>query len=269
MNLDSITSAHKETQGKKVFFASDFHLGTDARLTSMDRERQIVRWLSKIQDEVSELYLVGDIFDYWFEYKTVIPRGFSRFLGKLAEMRDQGIPIYFFTGNHDMWMFDYFESEFGIPIYREPQIRDIQGKKLYVAHGDGLGPKDHGYKFIKKVFNNKLCQWTYARLHPNFGLWLMKKFSHTSRDAGGDDAKFYGRENEMLVQYTERKESESHHDYYIFGHRHLPLEVSINNGKSTYFGLGDWTDYQSYGVLEDGIFTLEYFEMPNKTKIVQ
>lgn len=255
--------------GKKVFFASDFHLGTDARLTSVEREKQIVRWLSSIQNEVSELYLVGDIFDYWFEYKTAIPKGFSRFLGKIAEMRDQDIPIYFFTGNHDMWMFDYFESEFGIPVYRESQIRELQGKKIYIAHGDGLGPKDYGYKFIKKVFSNKLCQWLYARLHPNLGLWLMKKFSHTSRDAGGDDAEFYGREKEMLVQYSDQKESESHHDYYIFGHRHLPLEVSIGNGKSTYFGLGDWTDYQSYGVLEDGVFSLKYFEQPNQTIIVR
>lgn len=254
---------------KKVFFASDFHLGTDARLTSVEREKQIVRWLTSIQDEVTELYLVGDIFDYWFEYKSVVPKGFSRFLGKLAEMRDQGIPIYFFTGNHDMWMFDYFESEFGIPVFREAQIRDIQGKRLFIAHGDGLGPKDYGYKFIKKIFSNRFCQWIYARLHPNLGLWLMKKFSHASRDTGGDDSQFRGRDKEMLVQYSERKESESHHDYYIFGHRHLPLEVSLNENASKYIGLGDWIEYQSYGVLEDGVFTLEYYEKPNRTKIVK
>lgn len=255
--------------GKKVFFASDFHLGTDARLTSIEREKQIVRWLSTIQDQAAELYLVGDIFDYWFEYKSVVPKGYSRFFGKLAEMRDQGILIYFFTGNHDMWMFDYFKSEFDIPVFREAQIRDIQGKRLFIAHGDGLGPGDHGYKFIKKVFSNRLCQWAYARLHPNFGLWLMKKFSHTSRDAGGDDSQFHGRIKERLVQFAEQKEAESHHDYYIFGHRHLPLNVSIKNGTSTYIGLGDWIEYQSFGVLEDGVFSLEYFEMPNRTKIVK
>jgi len=255
--------------GKKVFFASDFHLGTDARLSSVEREKQIVRWLSSIKSEAEEIYLVGDIFDYWFEYKSAIPKGFSRFFGKLVEIRDYGIPIYFFTGNHDMWMFDYFESEFDIPVFREAQLRDMHGKRLFIAHGDGLGPGDYGYKIIKKVFSNRFCQWAYARFHPNFGLWLMKKFSHTSRDAGGDDSQFYGKKKEMLVQYAERKEAESHHDYYIFGHRHLPLIVSINNGTSTYIGLGDWIEYQSYGVLEDGVFSLEYFEMPDRTKFIK
>ncbi len=255
--------------GKKVFFASDFHLGADARLTSREREQQVVRWLSSIQEEASELYLVGDIFDYWFEYKSVVPKGFSRFLGKLGVMRDLGIQIYMFTGNHDMWMFDYFETEFDIPVFREAQVREIQGRRLFIAHGDGLGPKDYGYKFIKKIFGSRFCQWAYARLHPNFGLWLMRAFSHTSRTAGGDDSQFHGREKEMLVRYAERKESIAHHDYYIFGHRHLPLEVSIGNDASTYIGLGDWVEYQSYGVLEDGVFSLEYFEMPDRTKIVK
>lgn len=254
--------------GKKVFFASDFHLGTDARLTSREREKQIVRWLTSIQDEAEALYLVGDIFDYWFEYKTVIPRGFSRFLGKIAEMKDAGIPVYFFTGNHDMWMFDYFKEEYDIPIYYEPIKIELQGRKLFIGHGDGLGPNDHGYKFIKKVFSNRLSQWAYARLHPNLGLWLMKKFSHKSRESGGDDAQFFGRDKERLIQYAERKLEAEHQDYFIFGHRHLPLRVKLENGESTYFGLGDWTEYQSYGMLEDGKFSLQYFEMPDRTKIV-
>lgn len=255
--------------GKKIFFASDFHLGTDARLSSKERESNIVRWLTTIQDDAAEIYLVGDIFDYWFEYKTAIPRGFSSFLAKLSELRALNIPIYFFTGNHDMWMFDYFESEYGIPIYRAPITKKLQGKRYLIGHGDGLGPKDHGYKLIKKVFSNKLCQWCYARLHPNFGLWVMKKFSHTSRDAGGDDAIFYGREREMLVQYSESKYQEDPLDAFIFGHRHLPLCVSIANGKSIYWNLGDWTEYQSYGVIEDGVFSLRYFEMPDRTKNVE
>lgn len=255
--------------GKKVFFASDFHLGTDARLSSVEREKQIVKWLSSIQDDVSELYLVGDIFDYWFEYKSVIPKGFTRFLGKIAEYRDAGIPIHFFTGNHDMWMFDYFETEFGIPIHKSPVQTEIQGRKLFIAHGDGLGPNDHGYKFIKKVFSNRLCQWAYARLHPNFGLWLMRKSSHKSRNAGSDDGVFHGVDKEMLVQYVKRKLSQEHHDLFVFGHRHLPLEVFFKDHNSTYFGLGDWLEYQSYGVMEDGVFSLEYFEMPNRTKIIK
>lgn len=254
---------------KKIIFASDFHLGAQATLSSLEREKNIVRWLTSIQDEMEALYLVGDIFDYWFEYKNTIPKGFSRFLGKLAELRDADIPIYFFTGNHDMWMFDYFEKEFGIPVYHKTLERELQGKKLFIGHGDGLGPNDIGYKLIKKVLSNGFCQWAYARIHPNLGIWLMKKFSHKSRDAGGDNDKFHGRDKEMLIQYSERKSKSIEADYFVFGHRHLPLEVKLSNNKSTYFGLGDWTHYQSYGVLENGEFSLNYFEKPNKTQVIE
>jgi len=252
---------------KKIFFASDFHLGADATLTSAEREKNIVEWLDTIQPEMHSLYLVGDIFDYWFEYKSCIPKGFTRFLGKIADLRDADIPVYFFTGNHDMWMFDYFEQEFGIPVYRKYIQRQLQGKNLFIGHGDGLGPKDYGYKCIKKIFSNKLCQWAYARLHPNFGLWLMKRFSHGSRYAGGDNAEFYGKDKEMLVQYAERKLETLSIDYFIFGHRHLPLKVRLSKQGSFYYGLGDWTHYQSYGVLEEGIFSLKYFNHPDRTHI--
>lgn len=254
---------------KKIIFASDFHLGVQATLSSLEREKNIVQWLTSIQDEMEALYLVGDIFDYWFEYKSCIPKGFTRFLGKIAELRDAGIPIYFFTGNHDLWMFEYFEKEFGIPVYHKSIQRELQGKKMFIGHGDGLGPNDHGYKFIKKVLTNPICQWAYARLHPNFGLWLMKKFSHKSRDAGGDNAIFKGRDKEMLVQYAERKLEMMSVDYFIFGHRHLPLNVKLSNKQSIYFGLGDWTHYQSYGVLENGIFSLEYYDRPDMTQIIE
>lgn len=254
---------------KKVFFASDFHLGADGATTSLEREKKIVAWLSSVQEEMEALYLVGDIFDYWFEYKTTIPKGFSRFLGKLAELRDANIPIYFFTGNHDMWMFDYFEKEFGIPVYHAPIEISLQGKDLFIGHGDGLGPNDIGYKLIKKIFSNKFCQWAYARLHPNFGIWLMKKFSHKSRDIGGDNAVFYGKKKEMLVQYAERKLTHLNVDYFIFGHRHLPLKVRLSDNKTYYYGLGDWTYYQSYGVLDNGVFSLQYYEMSDKTKVIE
>ena len=253
---------------KKIFFASDFHLGTNATLPSLEREKKIVEWLSSIKDEMEALYLVGDIFDYWFEYKSTIPKGFARFLGKIAELRDADIPIYFFTGNHDMWMFDYFEKEFDIPVYHKPIQRQLQGKNLFIGHGDGLGPNDVGYKIVKKILSNNFCQWAYARLHPNTGLWLMKKFSHKSRDFGGDNIVFHGREKEMLVQYAERKIKTEPFDYFVFGHRHLPLNVKLSNSKSTYFGLGDWTHYQSYGVLENGSFSLEYYERPDMTQII-
>ncbi|MDF1695671.1 MAG: UDP-2,3-diacylglucosamine diphosphatase [Saprospiraceae bacterium] len=254
---------------KKIFFASDFHLGADGACTSIEREKKIVKWLSEVQDEMEALYLVGDIFDYWFEYSSTIPKGFSRFFGKLAELRDKDIPIYFFTGNHDMWMFDYFESEFGIPVYYKPIQRRLQGREFFIGHGDGLGPNDIGYKLIKKVFSNPICQWAYARLHPNFGIWLMKRFSHKSRALGGDSNRFLGRDKEMLVQYAERKLQSIQPDYFVFGHRHLPLKVQLSNKTSTYFGLGDWLYFQSYGVLDQGEFSLRYYELEDKTQCIE
>lgn len=254
---------------KKIYFASDFHLGADGTLTSKEREKIIVEWLTSIQEEMEALYLVGDVFDYWFEYKTTIPKGFTRFLGKLAELRDKGIPIYMFTGNHDMWMFDYFNEEFDIPVYYKPIQVELQGKHFFIGHGDGLGPNDIGYKIIKKIFSNPLCQWAYARLHPNFGIWLMKRFSSTSREIGGDNVGFYGRDKEMLVQYSEKKLRESDIDYFVFGHRHLPLIVHLKTKDSIYFGLGDWTHYQSYGVLENGEFSLRYYKTPDKTQVIE
>lgn len=254
---------------KKIFFASDFHLGADGICSSLEREKRIVSWLSEVQDEMEALYLVGDIFDYWFEYKTTIPKGFSRFLGKLAELRDKNIPIYFFTGNHDMWMFDYFETEFGIPVYHKPIQRTLHGKNMFIGHGDGLGPNDFGYKLIKKIFSNPLCQWAYARLHPNFGIWLMRKFSHKSRAMGGESNRFQGRDGEMLVQYAERKIQTLDIDYFVFGHRHLPLNVKLSNHTSFYFGLGDWTHFQSYGVLDEGNFSLRYYKLEDKTQVIE
>lgn len=231
---------------KKIFFASDFHLGIDRELTSLERERRIVRWLTEIEEEIQELYLVGDVFDHWFEYKRVIPKGFTRLLGKLADLRDKGIPIYFFTGNHDMWMFNYLTEEMDIPIYREPITRELLGKKFYIGHGDGLGPGDHGYKVIKRIFSNRLCQWLFARIHPNLGLLLMKFFSTKSRESSSESNSFLGPEKEWLVTFTERHQQSNDVDYYVFGHRHLPIEYKTKNGKATYFNLGDWMTYFTY-----------------------
>ena len=185
-----------------TYFASDFHLGVDARLSSAEREKQIVRWLDQIADKADAIYLVGDLFDFWFEYATVVPKGYTRLLGQLAALRDAGIPIYFFTGNHDMWMFGYFEQELGIPIYRNPVIREIDGKKYFIGHGDGLGPGDYGYKFIKQVFANPLSQWMFARLHPNFGIRLAQYFSGSSRQSNPSPQVFLGEEQEWLAVYA-------------------------------------------------------------------
>ena len=246
--------------GKKIYFASDFHLGVPDFARSLEREKRIVKWLDEIRPDVEELYLLGDVFDFWFEYKTVVPRGHIRLLGKLAELADAGIPIHYFTGNHDMWTFDYLKEELNAKIYRAPIEATYNGKSFYIGHGDGLGPGDHGYKFIKRVFASKISQWMFARLHPNFGVGLAHYFSRKSRIATGDlDEKFLGEEKEWLVIHSKELLQKKHYDYLIFGHRHLPLEIPIN-GKSIYINLGDWIRYNSYGVFDGEKFELKYFK---------
>jgi UDP-2,3-diacylglucosamine hydrolase len=246
-----------------VYFASDFHLGIDVRLSSKERERQLCRWLDEIQHDAEALYLVGDVFDYFFEYKRVIPKGFSRILGKLAALRDNGLPIYFFTGNHDMWMFRYFEDEMGIPIYRQPIIKEIHGKTFWIGHGDGIGPGDYGYKFIKKVFANKTCQWLFERLHPNFGLGLMLHSSGVSRQSQPPTLPWQGAENERIVVFAEAESKLNPKiDYFICGHRHLPIDFTLSNGHTRYINLGEWMNLNSYGVFDGHNVNLQFYEMP-------
>ena len=245
---------------KKTYFASDFHLGVDARLSSKAREKQIVRWLDTIKADAEAIYLVGDVFDFWFEYKTVVPKGYIRLLGKLVELRDQGIPIYFFTGNHDMWMFNYFEKEFNIPTYRSPITREIHGKTFFIGHGDGLGPGDYGYKFIKKVFANPVCQFLFERFHPNFGIGLANFWSGKSRAANPDESHFYGEDKEWLITYANKKLDSFEADYFIFGHRHLPIDYTLKNGKSRYINLGEWMNFNSYAVFDGQKLALKFFE---------
>ncbi|MEL6867532.1 MAG: UDP-2,3-diacylglucosamine diphosphatase [Bacteroidota bacterium] len=244
----------------KIYFASDFHLGIDARKTSREREQQIVRWLDQVSEDAAEIYLVGDVFDFWFEYKRVVPKGFVRLLGKLAELRDRNIPIYFFIGNHDMWMFHYFEEELDIPIYRQPIVREFQGKTFFIGHGDGLGPGDYGYKFIKKVFANPLCQWLFARLHPNFGIGLANFWSGKSRAANSEEGQFLGADKEWLLLYANQKLDDLAADFFIFGHRHLPIDHMLKNGKSRYINLGDWMNYNSYAVFDGHDVHIKFFE---------
>ena len=251
-----------------IYFASDFHLGSDGFIASKEREKRIIRWLTSIQDELEELYLVGDVFDYWFEYKSVIPKGFTRFLGKLSELTDGGVKVFFFTGNHDMWMFNYFTEELGIPVYRKPVLKEIKDKKFFIGHGDGLGPGDHGYKILKKVLGNRLCQWSYARLHPNFGLRLMKYFSKISRENEVEELEFLGVDKEWLIAFAESHAIENDVDYYIFGHRHLLLQYGLKNQHSIYYNIGDWLKFQSY-LKFDGIEArLETFETSYKPIII-
>lgn len=233
---------------KKIYFASDFHLGVPDAESSLKREKLLVKWLEEIRTDAAEIYLVGDLFDFWFEYDTAVPRGFTRFLGKLAELSDAGIPIHIFTGNHDMWMFGYLEKELNITLYREPIVREYFGKRFFIGHGDGLGPGDHGFKMIKKVFANKMSQWLFAKLHPDWGIKLANYWSGTSRESNNDEV-FLGEENEWLFQFAKEKLQSEYVDYFIFGHRHLPLDLKVGNN-SRYINLGDWISHNTYAVFD-------------------
>jgi UDP-2,3-diacylglucosamine hydrolase len=241
----------------KVYFASDFHLGAPNFEESLVREKKVVQWLEEVRKDASEIFLVGDVFDFWFEYKRAVPRGFTRLLGKISEITDSGIPVHWFIGNHDMWIFDYLPQECGITLHREPIVREWNGKKYFIGHGDGLGPGDNGYKILKKFFASSFCQWLFARLHPNFGIWLAQKSSGYSRSISGEsDKKFLGEENEWLAVFSKEQLQKEHFDYFIFGHRHLPMQIKLGEN-SEYINIGDWLHHYTYGVMEDGIFELK------------
>jgi UDP-2,3-diacylglucosamine hydrolase len=245
--------------GKNIYFASDFHLGVPAGEQSKAREKRGIDWLTSIEDTAQEIYLVGDIFDFWFEYKHAIPKGFVRFQGKIAALVEKGIKIYFFTGNHDMWMFDYFEKELGVSIIRQPIERSWNNQSFLIGHGDGLGPGDKTYKLLKRVFAARWSQWCFALLHPNFGIGLANYFSRKSRAATGDsDSKFTGNENEWLFVYCKEQLEKQHYDYFIFGHRHLPLDIQLNEN-SRYLNLGEWINYNTYAIFDGATLRLETF----------
>ena len=240
------------SQDCKIYFASDLHLGVPDAKSSRERENKFVAWLNYVAQDATEIYLLGDIFDMWFEYKRVIPKGYTRLLGKLAELSDAGIKLHYFTGNHDMWVFNYFTEELGMSIYRQPIEREINAKKFLIGHGDGLGKGDLGYKFIKKVFASKVNQWLYARLHPNFALGMADFFSRKSRAANGQyDEKFNSAEEEVLVHFARAYNEKNRVDYFIFGHRHLKLDLPIGDN-ARYINLGQWLSGSSYAVF-DGI----------------
>ena len=251
--------------GQKIYFLSDFHLGVPDRTSSIAREKRIVRFLEEAAKDATEIHILGDLFDMWFEYRQVVPRGFTRLLGKLSELHDRGIPVHIHIGNHDMWAFDYLPKETGATLHQEPIVREWNGKRVYIGHGDGLGPGDHGYKFIKKVFRNKLMQWCFARLHPNFGLGIAHFWSGRSRlKHYENDRQWLGADKEWLVLYCRELLRKEHYDYLIFGHRHLPVDMELVPGgaasrdpvgtSSRYINLGDWITHFTYAVLDaDGL----------------
>ena len=248
------------TQGKQVFFASDNHLGAPTLAESRTREKHFVAWLDSIKGDAEVLFLLGDLFDFWFEYGTVIPKGFTRVLGKLAELSDAGIQIYFFSGNHDLWMNGYFEEELNIKVFHSPQEFLIGEKHFFIGHGDGLGPHDKGYKRFKKVVTNPFFKWCFKWLHPDIGVKIAQYLSVKNKlISGKEDVKFEGENTEWLVQYCRRKLSESHRDIFVFGHRHMPLNIKLNDN-ATYINLGDWIGHNTYGQFNGTKFDLKKFE---------
>ena len=246
--------------GKKIYFLSDFHLGAPDYSASLIREKKIVRFLDSIENDAEQIFIVGDIFDFWYEYKKVIPKGHVRLLGKLAELSDAGIQLHFFVGNHDMWVKDYFVEELKMKVYFEPQTFEWNDKKFYIGHGDGLGPGDKGYKMMKKVFRNPLCQWLFGQLHPSWGIGLANYFSRKSREKTGDsDKTFLGEDNEWLIIYSRSILAKQHFDFFIFGHRHLPLDIKLSQN-SRYFNLGDWIRSFTYAVFDGNAVELKNWE---------
>ncbi len=255
--------------GKKIYFLSDFHLGAPNHAISLEREKRIIQFLEDIKEEAAAIVIVGDLFDFWYEYRQVVPKGYVRILGQLGRITDSGIPVYFFVGNHDMWMRGYFEVELNIPVYHEPKEFEWNGKSFWIGHGDGLGPGDHGYKFLKKFFRNKFCQWLFGILPPAAGMGLANYLSRKSRAVTGQiEEEFLGEENEWLVIYCKEILQKKHFDYLIFGHRHLPIDFMFKNG-SRYINLGDWIRYDSYAVYDGQSLVLSTQLPAMESKIVK
>ncbi len=246
--------------GKKIYFLSDFHLGAPNYEQSLVREKKIVQFLDEIKSSAAVIFIVGDLFDFWYEYKKVVPKGYVRLLGKLAEITDAGIPIHFFVGNHDMWMKDYLQIELNIPVYFEPKEFTFNNKKFLVGHGDGLGPGDHGYKMLKKIFRNPLCQWLFGILPPNMGMGLANYLSRRSRaQTGAVEEKFLGEDNEWLIIYSKEVLQKNFYDFFVFGHRHLPIDFRLTD-KSRYINLGDWIRYFSYASFDGEQLEVNYYK---------
>jgi len=249
---------------KKIYFASDFHFGIPDRATSLIREQKFIAWLEMVRADADEIFLMGDLFDFWFEYKTVIPRGYVRLLGKLADITDAGIPVHLFRGNHDMWAFDYLASELNIHLHRAPEFRDFFGKHFYLAHGDGLGPGDHGYKLIKKVFANPLNQWLFRWLHPDLGITMALYWARKSRHVASEKKKKEEGltlkliQNRITVHSLEILRRHPETEYLVYGHYHYPNNEKLTD-KAYQIVLGDWLTHFTYGVFDGRKFELKKY----------
>lgn len=246
------------SKSEYIYFASDFHLGIPTFEESLEREKKIVRWLYSIEDTAKQIFLLGDLFDFWFEYKHVVPKGYVRLLGKLANLKDKGIDIQVFTGNHDLWMFDYFQKELNIPVHKNPITIEANGKKFFIGHGDGIGPGDRGYKIMKRIFNGRFNQWLFSLLHPHIAFGLANFFSKNSRMANEEET-FLGENKEWQILFAKEKLKTEHIDYFIFGHRHIAVQIALTEN-TEFINLGDWIKYNSYAMFDGTKTELKYFE---------
>jgi len=240
--------------GTKIYFASDFHFGIPDHDSSLVREELFVKWLDQVKQDAVDIYLMGDLFDFWFEYKTVVPKGYVRILGKLAELVSSGIQIHLFRGNHDMWAFDYLTKEVGIHLHRDPEIAEFFGTKFYLAHGDGLGPGDHGYKLIKKVFACRFNQWLFRMIHPDLGIRMGLYWSRKSRNAvlSKNNREEYEKRmisERLTVHSTVELLLHPEIRFFIYGHLHYPWDQKINE-KVRQISLGDWLTHFTYAVFD-------------------
>jgi UDP-2,3-diacylglucosamine hydrolase len=244
-------------EGKKIYFFSDVHLGAPNAEASRVREIRLLNFLDSIKTDAAVIFIVGDLFDFWYEYKHVVPKGYVRILGKLASLTDAGIEIHFFVGNHDMWMKNYFQQELNIKVYFEPREFEFAGKKFFIGHGDGLGPGDNGYKFLKKIFRNPVCRFMFGMLPPVIGIGLANFFSRKSREAVEEHEQVYlGADKEWLMIYSREILQHVKYDYFIFGHRHVPIMEKLTD-ESTYINLGDWVRHFTYAVFDGNSLLLE------------
>ena len=253
---------------KNIYFLSDAHLGSWAVEHRRMQERRLVRFLDSIKEKAAAVYLLGDMFDFWYEYKYVVPKGFTRFLGKISELTDMGVEVHYFTGNHDIWAYDYLAEECGVILHKQPQTIELYGKIFYLAHGDGLGDPNKSFKVIRSIFHNKTCQWLFSGLHPRWGMWFgltWAKHSRMKHGMGGDPPDYMGDDKEHLILYTKKYiQYHSNVDYFIYGHRHIEVDKQLTK-KARVIILGDWISQFSY-VVYDGEHLLmqEYIEGESK-----
>lgn len=235
---------------KRTYFISDIHLGAPALNNNPEREKLFVDWLTDAGRDADEIYLLGDIFDFWYEYRKVVPRGFVRTLGKIAELTDRGIKVHYFTGNHDVWVYDYLPSETGVILHREPIIITLGDKTFYLGHGDGLDPNDKGYLLLKRLFTSKTAQFFFSRLHPNIALWFGHQWAKRSRISKGTLPEYVEDiEKEGAVQFARSFIHNPPVDYFIFGHRHIFHQKEIKPGVNVLF-LGEWFNFFSFAVYD-------------------